>query len=384
MLSHKIATFVLLTGTWLPVSGCMRRPTTQPENRQATLDVVRHYGLCSASRPTEAVKHSAVRVSVPIKPSVESEPYVASITSYFVQRNFDQLEQEAHDARIGKERFAGGSWKIYNFYAGVSLPGRKTPADESVWNTYLAITKDWVAAKPESATARIALADAHLALAWKARGSGYAHAVSDQSWDTFHSEAALAREALVEAAKRKERCPYWYVLMQTVALADGWDPQDARELFDRAVAFEPDFYYFYQNYATYLEPRWFGEEGEGEAFAEESSLHVGGDQGEIIYFETASAVVCPCDQEPDRLSKMSWPRIQLGYEAIERLYGSSILKRNRFAYMAYVAKDRSAARRVFGEIGESWDNGVWSSRNEFEEARAWAMNGVEEPASAAN
>jgi hypothetical protein len=315
-----------------------------------------------------------------MKPPEEAEPYVSSITSYYLQRDFDQLEREAHEARIGEERFAGGSWKIYNFYAGVALPGRKTPADETVWNTYLAITKDWVAAKPESATARIALADAHLALAWKARGTGYANTVSDQSWDTFHSEIALVREALLEAAQRKERCPYWFALMQAVALADGWDPEDAQELFDQAVAFEPNFYYFYQNYAHYLEPQWFGKEGEREAFADDSSLHLGGDQGEIVYFEIASGEICSCND----LAKMSWPRIQLGYEAIERLYGSSSLKRNRFAYLAYLAKDRAAARRVFGEIGESWDPGAWSSRNKFEEARAWAMSGVEEPARAAN
>jgi hypothetical protein len=60
-------------------------------------------------------------------------------------------------------------------------------------------------------------------------------------------------------------------MMQEIALAQGWDKQQARELFDQATAFAPYFYHFYREYANFLLPKWYGEEGEIQAFAEEVS-----------------------------------------------------------------------------------------------------------------
>jgi hypothetical protein len=38
----------------------------------------------------------------------------------------------------------------------------------------------------------------------------------------------------------KEKDPFWYEAMQLVAHDEGWDQADVRELFDQAVAFEPE------------------------------------------------------------------------------------------------------------------------------------------------
>ena len=49
---------------------------------------------------------------------------------------------------------------------------------------------------------------------------------------------------------------------------------------------------------------------------------------------------------------MSWEKIKQGYAAIDRLYGQSNLKANRFAYMAYLLGDKAAAREAFDFLGD--------------------------------
>jgi hypothetical protein len=106
--------------------------------------------------------------------------------------------------------------------------------------------------------------------------------------------------------------------MQQVALAQGWKLEQADELLRQAIAFEPEYYYYYRMQANYPLPKWFGHEGDTERFAAESADRVGGDAGDILYFRIASELVCTCDDPQFR--RMSWPQIQKGYAAAEREY----------------------------------------------------------------
>jgi hypothetical protein len=162
--------------------------------------------------------------------------------------------------------------------------------------------------------------------------------------------------------------------MQMVAIAQGWDKTQARELLEQASASEPGYYHYYREYANFLQPRWYGEEGEVEAFAEEISNRVGGQEGDFLYFEIASLLACQCDPDKNALQNMSWPKIKLGYAALEQLYGVSDLKRNRFASMAVKAGDKPAAREALADIGDNWEKSVWVSSAKFQNAKTWSTN----------
>lgn len=135
--------------------------------------------------------------------------------------------------------------------------------------------------------------------------------------------------------------------MQAIALSEGWDKPQARELFDQAAAFEPTYYNFYREHANYLLPKWYGEEGETQAFAEEVSSRLTPPDASIIYFEIASLLACQCDKERDSLAGMSWPRVKQGFQDLSLTYGTSNLKLNRFAYMSFIANDQLSGRNVF-------------------------------------
>jgi hypothetical protein len=48
------------------------------------------------------------------------------------------------------------------------------------------------------------------------------------------------------------------------------------------------------------------------------------------------------------------------------------LKNNRYAYMAYMARDKAAAKQAFALIGDNPGHGVWHDQDAFDAAKGWA------------
>ena len=356
------------------------------------------FGGCSHTRAADGPDHAAViqavhtysqgksatGLSVPGQSLVPSKnsavlgdqeaTYENQVKAELVDRHFAQLEKMARDARLSKSRFAGGVWVLYSLYDGLDEPATSSQATDADWNYHIALLKEWITASPESPTPRIALAATYVKFADKARGSGYANTVSEQGWKLDAERNQLALRTLVDAANLKEKCPFWFEVMQQIALGGGWTKQEAKDLFQQAVAFEPDYYHYYREYAYYLLPKWYGEPGEAEAFAEQVSSSVSGPKGKFLYFEIASLLTCQCDSTDTDMENLSWPKIKEGYAAMGQLYGSSNLKRNRYAHMAVEAGDKAAAREAFSEIGDDWTHEVWHNDRTYENAKSWAMN----------
>ena len=298
--------------------------------------------------------------------------YRAQIQALLSRRAFAELDQEADNVRASQERLGGGVWKLYVFYevAAMAMTGGNSRVSGQVWLQRIALLQDWVAANPSSVTARVALADVWHGYAWAARGGGYADTVPDAAWSLFGARIARAYATLLEAGKLSAKCPHWYLVMLLVARDIGWSKEQMRALFERAVAFEPSYYIYYREYVSDLLPKWGGEPGEAEAFAEESYSRIGGRQGAFVYFEIATVLYCLCPENPQ--PTLSWPLLQEGFAEMEERYGATLLKLNRFAMLAYLYQDREVASRVLPRIGDNWEPKVWVGRSTFDQARSWA------------
>ncbi|MGO9844398.1 MAG: hypothetical protein ACLPZF_24860 [Candidatus Acidiferrales bacterium] len=229
----------------------------------------------------------------------------------------------------------------------------------------------WIAAYPKSAAARISLAEFYINYGDFARGTGYADSVSNSQWRLFNERTALAKQALLEAAAFPERDPYWYAAMQMVAHHEGWNKDQARDLLDQAIAFEPGYYHFYVDYAYYLLPQWYGEKGDIQAFAEKTSAQLLSPDNSIVYFQIMSSLACYCQESMEGLSRASYQELRDGYVNLFRLYGTSNLTANRFALMAAMFHDKFSAHEAFAEVA-SRDSTVWTTQESFEYFRAWA------------
>jgi len=367
-------TVALLSAICLAETSCGHANGSAPPISMTTvMQAVHDYSRGQQPTLLTSTKRPAVRDSAN-DPSDLDGSYQAHIGLIFAQGDLAQMEKIAHQVRIDKSRLSGGVWKLFGFYEGVSNPPAGDHSTDAEWSAHIDDLKKWIAAYPGSATARIALAQAYIQYAWFARGSGYSNSVANSSWELFGQRIALAKATLIEAAHLKEKCPYWYEAMLIVALAEGWDKEQARELFDQATAFDSTYYHYYREYANFLLPKWHGEEGETQALAEEISSRLPDPDGSIVYFEIASLLACQCDKDRDSLDGMSWPKVKQGYAELIRLYGTSNLKANRFAYMSFLAGDRASAQSAFSTIGTDWNHVVWRSAANFYSARSWATS----------
>jgi hypothetical protein len=340
----------------------------------AVTQAVQSYGQRHHAVAATAIANSKGAASAaPAEAQEDLTTYQSRITLTISEDNFDQLEKEVQLARTSKAEYPGDTWKLSAFYEGVSKPPAGDKSSDTDWETHFATLRKWVTTHPTSAAARIATAEAYVNYAWVARGSGYSSSVSDRGWQLFGDRLNSAKALLIEAATLDQKCPEWYAVMFSVALGEGWGKTEARELFDEAAAFEPTFHVYYTEYAYYILPKWYGEEGETQAFAEEVSQKVGGVDGSILYYEIAAQTACQCDKDRDSMDGLSWPRIKQGFEDLKRTYGVTNLSQNRIAYMAYSAGDRQTAQLAFEAIGSDWNHNVWRSPQNFESARSWAV-----------
>ena len=299
---------------------------------------------------------------------VALESYRSAVRKMVEDEDFNQLDCIADSARANKTRFPGGKWQLYTFYRGVSeVHGHATEED---WNQLIGHLKKWVAAKPKSITAPVALAESYINFAWHARGDGFSSTVTESGWKLFAQRTEQAKEILDNASSLPTKCPHWYVAMQLVAKAEGWDLGKSTELFKEATALAPDYYYYYRYLADYMLPKWEGEEGDASNFAEQSANRLGGTKGDMLYFRIGEKMVCACD-EPE-FKRLSWQRLQKGYEAIVKEYGLSTSDLNTLALMATKNNDSVAADAAFQDISDNYDIDTWITEDYFKQMKTWA------------
>ncbi len=305
------------------------------------------------------------------KPDENDELYRAHINSLLVQQDFAELEKIARQNRTEKGRLLGGYWKNHEFFLATGYPRNVGGPKDSDYQDQIKTLNKWIAAYRESAAARISLANLYANYASFARGSGYANTVTDSQWQLFQQRTALAKQLLLEAARLKERDPNWYYAMQQVAYNEGWDKTEARDLLDQAISFEPGYYHFYRLHAQYLLPQWYGQPGDIPAFAEEISSRFPEPDSSILYFQIVSSLACYCEEAMADLRHVSYPKVRQGYTNLSRLYGTSNLTANRFAFMATTIHDKPSAHEAFAAV-VTMDSDIWYTEAIFDSARNWA------------
>lgn len=297
--------------------------------------------------------------------------YAAAIRELFKQAQFKRLDAIAASARSEKSRFAGGTWKLYAFYRALQQPAEGREAPDQAWAEHLAGLGTWAASDPNSVTARIALAGANLKYAERTRidanntPSDAPHGrTDDDPWEVINQSTHVAEVALKEAADLGAKDPHWYFVQQE--LNRGGD----KELLDKAVSLEPSYYPNYRLHALFLHPKWDGQEGAPEKFADEISAQIGGKEGLVAYFEVAETLSCG----PSSITKpkLSWEKIQLGYAALEELYGTSMIKLNQYACLAVLQNDMTLAQQLFARIGDDWDESTWKTKKYFDSCKVLA------------
>jgi hypothetical protein len=298
--------------------------------------------------------------------------YQAAVRQELLQEKYEQLEKLSAELRRSKARFPGGAWKLNKFYQGLNRPVDEGNVSEQAWINYLPKLQKWVAKYPTSVTAQVALGTAYLEYAWSARGLGFADTVTEEGWRLHRERLLKARKILEEARQLPEKCPHGYAAMETIAMAQGWERADFEKLFEEAIAYEPQYHYFFTYKANYLLPRWHGEPGDVEKFADETTRRQGGEYGSILYYLIVSEVADTYRSKTFSDTTFTWPRAKRGFQDLETKFGLNASHINGYCRMAGWAGDRQTALEMLNRIGDRWDPSEWGTRKNFEEFKAWA------------
>ena len=152
-------------------------------------------------------------------------------------KDYTRLEELANKYRTSKVCYPNGIWKLASVYSG-TFPG--DGKSDAQWKTSLTALRDWVQAKPESITARIALADALVSYGWNARGTGLANTVTDGGWKLFRERLTESVRVLRQAEGLKEKCPHWHSVLLIAATGLGTEKAQYESLYQKAIVSQPD------------------------------------------------------------------------------------------------------------------------------------------------
>jgi hypothetical protein len=288
----------------------------------------------------------------------EYEAFRAHVRRQLMSGEFEELEKTAATLAERKERFPGGDWKLFRFFQGLAKPENAEAAADVGWQHHKEAVEKWVKARPRSTAAHIALGQTFVEHAWSARERDLPIRYL-RTADAFRGRLAHARRVLIEVRSAPDRGAHWYSVMQTVALGEAWERDDYESLFTEAVRVDPQYEHFYSAKARYLLPRWYGQEGEWERFADQSARTIGGKEGSALYAHIAWEM-----SRHFRVSDffeqngVSWSRIRQGYVDREALYGETVRHLNELCLLAGGARDKSTVRAVLPRIGDRWDADV--------------------------
>jgi hypothetical protein len=292
--------------------------------------------------------------------------WVRTIREALVAEKFDDLEAMAAQYRTTKSRVPGGDWQLHLFYAALNGPR----AGDTNMPDHLAHLQRWMAAKPQSVTPAVAYASSMTKWAWQARTGAQADNVTEEGWRLFKERAAGARAAL-DAVAHQPLDGQWYSDYMTVALAQDWDNDRMKALFEKGSGAFPGYFYLYKQYADYLQPKWDGKPGEAGFFAKSAADAIGGSDGDLLYYEIGASLLGRSNGNVNAKS-LDWPRLQRGYTALVTRYGTTNHIENELAVMAFKERDATVAQAQFVRIGDRFASSAWKDRTQFDRARDWA------------
>ncbi|MGI8437999.1 MAG: hypothetical protein ACR2NX_14050, partial [Chthoniobacterales bacterium] len=330
-----------------------------------------------ANTETAPDRHGGLNSVVVVNPDpqqdskAERDAIGAGVRRLFDAGDFATIEKRADELRRSKRKLRNGRWELVVFYNAFK-PRDFTHGDANMWRETFARLDEWQRQFPDSITQPVARAYALTGAAWETRGPGWAREVSELGVASMEGGMRKAREVLEAAARLPRRCPEWYSAMQQVALGQGWKRAEYEQLFDEAVSREPTYLQYFINKAFYLAPRWYGERGEWEKFAEDAADKYD-PKGERSLYTRIAWSQDYLFGNLFRQSAINWPKMRDGFRTMMKRWPESAWNRNNFCRFACLAGDRATAAGLFAKLGAEMDYDVWHSRAEFEAGKRWAQ-----------
>jgi hypothetical protein len=290
---------------------------------------------------------------------------------------FDEIEAIANDYRSSRIRMAGGYSALLNFYdiltrfydQGDCWPSKAVPA--YTFDEKRQALERWLAAHPNSLTARIALASLWQHYAWTGRGCGYADKTGAAQWSSFNERMARADELLQPLDPDAD--PEIYAIEMNAALAAERPKDKLLNLYGRASRAYPDIQEFAAKRFRFTLPRWFGEPGEAAAFTRSLLTAPGGEAGLMAYFNVAGETLTIERRYAAvfDVSGAEYPWLVRAFAARVAAFGVTKHDMNVLLYYAIAAKNCATINTLIEKIGDDWDYAIWTDKAYIDDEVRW-------------
>jgi WD40 repeat protein len=311
---------------------------------------------------------------LPIVQSDEFGNFLASLRKKVVSlrkaRKFEEIDALADKFRTSQERLGSGRSKLSALNDALGArPGPKT----SDFDAKIAQLEEWVEQRPESYTARLALAKTWDRYAWFARGGSFASKVSEKAYATFSERSEKAWQILEEAERLPTRDADGCSLSIQVALALGWPPERVEEVCWESLRRDPLSLETILDAVFYFLPRWYGNSGDLELFAEKAVEKTKDRWGQAAYAAIVQTTEYVHNYTVFEDFTFSWSKVKRGYEDWCKVFPPDGRRRERHCRLAYAAGDRTVAHQFFEAIGPTPHvMSVWPDQDNFDFMRRWA------------
>ena len=292
-------------------------------------------------------------------------------TSLIVAGNYDEIERTAAQLTAKPEIMADGSWTLGPFFVGLWVGDDDTDAG---WLRARERIETWVAAKPDSQLAQVALARAWTEGALLARGDQYSDKVSDAAWKTVDERlqhAAPIFRKLLNAPKIAT--PLVYSSAQRFGRL-GQAPREWQDkVFARGVVAFPQYSDFYFQREFTLLPRYDGAPGEWEKDAAKfADAQPNKEAGAMLYARIVASL-WEYHSNMKEETNLDWPRTKRGFDAILKYYPDSLFAATLYLRLCHQYGDYAQARQVLQVIGGRGDMGIWDSRTKWAQTRNFLL-----------
>jgi hypothetical protein len=290
--------------------------------------------------------------------------------------DFDALEKQNNYLRTGRHFSADGAADLEMFRRGLgSVIGAGVEHREAYLRELETLTLQWATEHPKSALAHIMYAKVLVSHAWSYRGGGYAKDVPPEAWSDFIAYLRRAVEYLQAHADVALTDSYAHATLLTIGMGLGWDAKQLQAIAQDGLKRNPQDIDLYFDTLTTLLPKWGGDPKTLDNYIRQAAEQTRADYGMGMYARLYSIAA-----EEDyghalfENSYADWPTMKQGYEDMQARFPNSPFRRNRFAYMACLAKDKETLLALLAELGPKVDAAQWGPNPErsLESCQRWA------------
>jgi hypothetical protein len=253
-----------------------------------------------------------------------------------------------------------------------SMGGRKD-APDAFFVAQAEQTLAWTREYPQSALAHVLHAQALSQHAWWHRGGGYSDSVSREAWADFERYQQLALDHLVKHRDVAFQISDGHRLLIAIGRSMSWDFERLWGIAQDGLKIYPEDIGLYLNVMIGVLPKWRGSPQAVDRFVNLAADHAGTLGPELYSRLYSAAAEEQFDHKLFDESGVEWPRLQAGFEALLKRQPSTVW-RNRYAYMACLARDKAVFLDQMERIGSAVERNRWGSNptRMLETCRRWA------------